>query len=229
MNSILPNRFPGKCCICGGDVAAGKGHLSRYPNTGGWRVQCVPACSAVLDESKRIQPRQIGDLSGLLRLFDRAAGHLKRPAIRLTVPGGDLRLTLAGAKARQPGTVNVVDGDDATKWFGRVQRDGTYQPTGNASTRIDAITAALSALATDPEKVATAYGRLNGRCCFCSRPLTDDRSTAVGYGPDCADHFGLAWGDRPAEFAGPAVRPAAIDTSDIPETGEDWFASAKLR
>lgn len=42
---------------------------------------------------------------------------------------------------------------------------------------------------------------VTGHCCFCSLPLTDERSTAVGYGKVCADHFGLSWGARPVAFA----------------------------
>lgn len=41
---------------------------------------------------------------------------------------------------------------------------------------------------------AARFGQLYGRCCFCSRQLTDERSVAVGYGPDCASHHGLPWG-----------------------------------
>jgi len=42
---------------------------------------------------------------------------------------------------------------------------------------------------------ASAFGRLWGSCVFCSRLLTDERSIAVGYGPVCADHNGLPWGE----------------------------------
>ena len=41
---------------------------------------------------------------------------------------------------------------------------------------------------------AAQLGHLTGRCVFCSRKLTDDRSTEVGYGPICADREGLPWG-----------------------------------
>ncbi len=57
-----------------------------------------------------------------------------------------------------------------------------------------AIVAALRAIALDPAKAAQAYGTLTGQCCFCSRDLTDARSIDKGYGPVCADHFGLPWG-----------------------------------
>jgi hypothetical protein len=36
--------------------------------------------------------------------------------------------------------------------------------------------------------------------------LDDECSTAVGYGPVCAEHYHLPWGDRPTEFAAPAER-----------------------
>ena len=41
---------------------------------------------------------------------------------------------------------------------------------------------------------AAAFGHSTGKCVFCRQPLTDDRSTTVGYGPVCADNNGLPWG-----------------------------------
>ncbi len=47
-------------------------------------------------------------------------------------------------------------------------------------------------------RIAYEYG-LSGRCMFCARDLTDDRSNphrgGVGYGPVCADKYGLPWGE----------------------------------
>jgi len=63
----------------------------------------------------------------------------------------------------------------------------------------------LRRMAADPAAEATAYGRLTGSCCFCRRPLTDGRSIAVGYGPICADHYGLAWGDERVQVQNVAV------------------------
>lgn len=42
---------------------------------------------------------------------------------------------------------------------------------------------------------AARFGKLWGSCVFCSRLLTDERSVAVGYGPVCAEHNGLPWGE----------------------------------
>lgn len=47
---------------------------------------------------------------------------------------------------------------------------------------------------TTPEQAA-AFGKLVGRCCFCSHAIDTPESTAVGYGPICAGKYGLPWGD----------------------------------
>lgn len=48
----------------------------------------------------------------------------------------------------------------------------------------------------DPISACDTHGKTSGMCCFCSSPLTDKRSTAVGYGPICAQRFGLPWGNQ---------------------------------
>ncbi len=141
---------------------------------------------------------EIGSVAGIIELFDRAQRHLRRPAILLRGPDGDLRLALAGARARVPGSINVTSADRGD-WYGRVTRDGVYEPCRryDAAT-IAAVTRGLRAMAEDPAGQAAAYGHLTGACCFCNRALTDERSTTVGYGPVCAGHYGLPWGEREA-------------------------------
>jgi hypothetical protein len=67
----------------------------------------------------RPEATTVGDLAGVLALFDKARTHLKRPAIVLAVPGlpgvgfmacgepmpGTIRLSVAGDKARVPGSI----------------------------------------------------------------------------------------------------------------------------
>lgn len=48
-------------------------------------------------------------------------------------------------------------------------------------------------MVVSPEQAAQ-FGKLYGICCFCSRTLTDERSIGVGYGPRCAERYGLPWG-----------------------------------
>jgi hypothetical protein len=100
------------------------------------------------------------------------------------------------------------------------QRDGTYQPSNAANGRTEAITARLRAFAAEPARVAKDSARLTGRCCFCNLALKDERSTAVGYGATCADHFGLPWGERPAGFAEGPTTNAEADY--VRKTGKDY-------
>jgi hypothetical protein len=156
----------------------------------------------------------VGDLGGVLALFAKAKTHLKRPAILLSVPEADtsIRLTIAGERAKVPGSLTVTTGEYTTTndygeparaWLGRVTVEGVYQPSREANGRTDAIVRRLGELARDPAKVAAEHGKLTGRCCFCNHPLghgKDQRSVAVGYGPDCAKHFGVAWGEAKGFF-----------------------------
>jgi hypothetical protein len=43
-------------------------------------------------------------------------------------------------------------------------------------------------------EIASHYGHASTQCCFCSRSLTKGESTTMGYGPDCANKYGLPWG-----------------------------------
>lgn len=52
----------------------------------------------------------------------------------------------------------------------------------------------LYEIATDPVSFAKKYGLGTGLCCFCSKPLCDERTLAVGYGKKCAQNWSLPWG-----------------------------------
>lgn len=118
---------------------------------------------------------------------------LKFPKIRLQVNGQQVCFSLAGDRAKQPGSINVTDGGSYgdNKWFGRITVDGTFTPSSSCR---DDVKALVLAFAADPAKVAAEYGHLTGNCSFCQRALSDERSTEVGYGPVCADRFELPWG-----------------------------------
>ena len=82
-------------------------------------------------------------------------------------------------------------------WYGRVDTAGKFEMSPKVDTQTaSAIVALLVNFATNPAKVASLYGKHTGHCCFCARTLTDARSVSVGYGPICADKFGLPWGMR---------------------------------
>lgn len=118
-----------------------------------------------------------------------AAAHgrgLRYPKARFLAPGGgELLLKRAGNASAHTGAVNVLV---AGEWVGRINLDGTV--VGRLAGRSD-LMQTLAVIATDPAGAAKSYGALHCHCSFCGLPLTDAGSVAVGYGPVCADHWGL--------------------------------------
>jgi hypothetical protein len=161
----------------------------------------------------------VGDLTGILALFNTAKTHLKRPAIVLGLPhpqnrdvlAGTIRINVAGERAAVPGSLTVLDGErdeeGSRDWYGRILLNGVYQPSRTVATgQLGArIIDRLREFAADPDGIAKHSAKLTGKCCYCNRALEDDRSTAVGYGPVCAKRFGRPWGAHPAAFAAKAA------------------------
>lgn len=148
-------------------------------------------------------PVDVGALSGIMTLFDRAREHLKFPAIVLAIPGHDaVRLSVAGPSSKFPGTINVTgqERNPATgrrPWRGRIRAVGSYEPDNTTAGTPEgrAIVNQLTRFAASPAEVAQESAKLTGRCCFCNITLTDKRSTDVGYGKICSEHYGLPWGN----------------------------------
>lgn len=134
---------------------------------------------------------------GIAKLLQTAKTHLKFPKVRLQTPDGKrVVIGMAGDRAKHPGSLNVTDGGHFGEnvWYGRILTDGTYE--GHAPADVIDL---LTRFAADPATVAGELGRLIGNCCFCGLPLSDERSTAVGYGQTCAGHYGLPWGKATSE------------------------------
>jgi len=199
--------------------------LSKVNGT--WIVTCQEACQT--RRAAPAQPRErtaIGDLGGIMALFEKAEKHLKRPSIVVNVPGAKdffVHLSLFGAKSKYCGDLKVSSnektihpGQDfpSRDWFGSVSRERGTWFASRECRHPDLVVARLKEFAAEPARVAAEASRLLGVCCFCRHPLKDERSTAVGYGRDCAAHYGLPWGDRPEEFAGEAVPKKSKEKGD---------------
>jgi hypothetical protein len=142
---------------------------------------------------------QIGDVAGLHVLFDKATqSGLQWPKLRaITESGVVLRIHRAGEKSKHVGQIMVTEKlADGNLYYGRVDREGTFHPSQKVSAeQLAAATPALVAMATDPAAAGKAYGARTGHCAFCALALEDGRSVEVGYGPVCAENFGLPWGN----------------------------------
>jgi hypothetical protein len=131
------------------------------------------------------------DLSPIAKLFANNS-KAKFPAIQIQIGDGPaLRLSKAGFKSKHPGTINVCDtghGFEDRNWFGRINLDGTFTPSQKAT---QAVIDELVAFAADPAGQAASFGHRTGNCCFCMHQLDNDHSVALGYGPVCAQRWGL--------------------------------------
>ena len=132
------------------------------------------------------------DLSGITSLFETAKEHLKHPKIILqTEEGTPVKISLAGERSKYTGQIMVSGPQYGSAWYGRIDLNGDFFPGKDSSEEIKSL---LTSLSQDPQGIAANHGRLTGNCCFCNRVLEDERSTSVGYGPVCADNYGLDWG-----------------------------------
>ena len=129
------------------------------------------------------EPKAIDGLGSIIQLFDRAALHLSWPKIRF----GKLTLVRCGT-----GAVMIKNNDARAAW---IQKDGSlhqskYRPLS------DNLVNFLAVFAKDPAKYSALEGIRSGRCCFCGRKLTNPKSVTVGYGPTCAEHYSLPYGEQ---------------------------------
>ncbi len=133
----------------------------------------------------------IGDLTPVIALMEK--GGKKFPKILMRCGDVTLQLTVAGPRSNMPGAINVATegGYGNNTWYGRITRDGAFQPSRE---ELPGLVEALRDFAANPAKVAGEYGLATHHCCFCTLDLTDERSKEVGYGPICAGRYGLPWG-----------------------------------
>jgi hypothetical protein len=132
--------------------------------------------------------------SGVVALLDRAKVKLKRPKINLAVNGQDVVLSVAGPRAKKPGTINVTDGRPFGEnvWFGRIDSKGWWEHNARLpEAKVAPVRKLLQDLGEDPVGTAKKYATLTGNCCFCNKKLTDEHSTAAGFGEVCAKNWGL--------------------------------------
>ena len=128
------------------------------------------------------------DASGIVAMFRNAVERgAERVSITLDAAGG-----IRFGRGRN-GKVYVSDAGE----FGS-RTDYGYIPVGGSEIVLrdevaPEIALAVAAIAADPVTAIVRYGHLTGKCSFCSRPLTDGGSIEHGYGPICAEKYGLPW------------------------------------
>ena len=118
----------------------------------------------------------------IFTLFNRAAETLRYPAINLTSKDGH--------------KIRVYR---ATKGYIAIKVDGEYVgKLVSADVKIILYSAKellpeIDALLSNPISESALQGKEYGRCCFCNRELDNEGSIFHGYGPICAEKWGLPW------------------------------------
>lgn len=147
----------------------------------------------VVDNPKEYIETERAKLGRITLLFMSARmSKIKWPVVRVVLDGfPPLRLSMAGPNARCPDSINITGVDKPRPRYGRIHTNGAAE-LRNAP---DGVLEVLRIFNKDPIAYATDYGRKTGHCCFCGHILETAESISVGYGPICAEHYGLPWGE----------------------------------
>jgi hypothetical protein len=146
----------------------------------------------------RLRAATVNAFTGIVTLFKTCASKgAKRMTI--TVANADARLTFSYKAGRD--VLYVTNGEGYghpdNRYYGAiVMTDGSFRTGREALNPAGADL--LAAFNMNPVAVAVASARFTGSCSFCQRTLTDERSISVGYGPTCAENYGLPWGNAAA-------------------------------
>ncbi len=147
-----------------------------------------------------LQGEDLGNIQPVVDMLKRAFDlGVEFPAIRL----GDFSVR----RAKTPDLQLVVRNADKTflgkftgdRWFVHPR----YRQTATEAAYIQLMREYLE----DPIAKASLIGRRFGRCMFCGRGLERDNSINVGYGPVCADRYGLPWGNHASSWREQAKNP----------------------
>lgn len=137
------------------------------------------------------------DLTPIIDLLKTAETNLKYPKLRFDLEGDKIVLTRSKG-GKYPGTVQITSpgGYGNNTWYGRINLNGTFTPS-KAADDLPELDMFLQSFAKNPQAAALSYGQKTCQCCFCGTKLTTKESRTAGYGPICAENWGLPWGHTP--------------------------------
>jgi hypothetical protein len=157
-------------------------------------------------KSDKIAAKSIFDM------FDTAMKHLKYPKFSLkTEAGNDIRFSM---NKKTPDVIYMNRSGFGSDFYGKIFR-GEGKVDLAAAGRIihDDLMKFLEEFCQKPIAYVAEFGKTTRNCCFCSKTLDTPESLAAGYGPICANHYGLPWGKTAAGVTLPGLTEIAIETS----------------
>lgn len=174
-------------------------------------------------EPKGPEPVKVSDEASVFKIHEIFEHARKRdvafPKIRFVLREGQMvKLSLAGNDSKNPGAIYIRLGET---YYGKINTLGElsrYRETPCDSEIIEC----LRALSENPSAFGRAQGQRLKWCIFCGTTLRTNESLYYGYGPVCADNFGLEWGNS-AERKDEDRFRAAVDSFQ-----GDFFEGLKL-
>lgn len=169
-----------------------------------------PVPSAKKDETP---PRVVIDGSRLIALFDKASKELKYPNVKYRIEPGWHFINADHIKFYRTSVMNKRYGEGCVmcifEWkdtYGvpnkevllTIVRDGRTA-FGKFCFDKPMLQQELKQIIESPLDAFKVNGIKYSHCCFCGQELNTRESVAAGYGPICADKYGLPWGETPPE------------------------------
>jgi hypothetical protein len=168
--------------------------MQTFTNTGGLSSRQWEWVKKLADRVSGMEPIY-GDFDAIRVMFMMAGEHIKIPKIRLLAESGRyVQLNFYPDTKTIKVYVDGWQGHGSRKFAGVIEKE-VIKPF-NSDRMTEEVKTVIQELSLDPAGVAKAMAAKLGCCSFCGSRLSDDESKRRGYGPTCAEHFGLPHGNN---------------------------------
>ena len=138
-------------------------------------------------------------MTTIFDMFKTAQENLKWPKLVIPVPDKKEKIIFRPAKYENRLNMYLQQGTSQADWIGRLIRNDTKRViefSYNPQVVIpDEIKLLIREAVKNPIGLCSVLGQQFSYCCFCSTEITTKESLSVGYGPICAEKWGLPWGE----------------------------------
>lgn len=125
-------------------------------------------------------------------LFGRARQNkIQHPTIKTQLDDGTkVKLSLASSASANAGSVYVNKGDE---YYGKIDSEGRLTLARRMPV-CEELHTLVQEIGANPSVAGKVHGNKYDNCMFCGRDLKTTDSVYFGYGPICAEKWGLEWG-----------------------------------
>jgi hypothetical protein len=128
----------------------------------------------------------------IIELFQKAQQKLYKPKFIFESCDMKIKIHIA-AKAHYPNFPNYlyISKAETGDYLGKFLKTGEMILQPNIP---DKLKEDLVIIKNDPIEFGKLYGQKYSFCCFCGTEIVTKESLTAGYGPICAEKWGLPWG-----------------------------------